>query len=93
MPIDRRGRRQSACWWFPRPGSHCCTTPAGRARAARDNNRIVEAAQAAGLKQIDYLLISHYDVDHLGDVPALMAAFPVKHIIDNGSLQTPGGGL
>ena len=56
----------------------------------RDNNRIVEAAKAAGLKQIDYLLISHYDIDHLGDVPALLAAFPVKHIIDNGSLQTPG---
>jgi competence protein ComEC len=56
----------------------------------RDNNRIVEAAKAAGLKQIDYLLISHYDIDHLGDVPALLAAFPVKHIIDNGSLETPG---
>ena len=56
----------------------------------RDNNRIVEAAKAAGLKQIDTLLISHYDIDHLGDVPALLAAFPVKRIIDNGSLQTPG---
>jgi hypothetical protein len=59
-------------------------------QGGRDNSRIVEAAKAAGLKQIDYLLISHYDVDHLGDVPALLAAFPVKHIIDNGSLQTPG---
>ena len=59
-------------------------------QGGRDNNRIVEAAKAAGLKQIDYLVISHYDVDHLGDVPALLAAFPVKHIIDNGSLQTPG---
>jgi hypothetical protein len=59
-------------------------------QGGRDNKRIVEAAKAAGLKQIDYLVISHYDVDHLGDVPALMALFPVKHIIDNGSLQTPG---
>ena len=42
-------------------------------QGGRDNNRIVEAAKAAGLKQIDYLVISHYDVDHLGDVPALMA--------------------
>ncbi len=58
--------------------------------AGRDNGRIVEAAKAAGLKQIDYLVISHYDIDHLGDVPALLAAFPVKHIVDNGSLQTPG---
>jgi len=41
----------------------------------RDVGRIVEAAKAAGLKQIDYLVISHYDIDHLGDVPALVAAF------------------
>ena len=36
----------------------------------------MEAAKAAGLKQIDYLVVSHYDIDHLGDVPALAAAFP-----------------
>jgi beta-lactamase superfamily II metal-dependent hydrolase len=56
----------------------------------RDNNRIIEAAKAAGLKQIDYLVISHYDIDHVGDVPGLIAAFPVKHIVDNGSLQSSG---
>jgi beta-lactamase superfamily II metal-dependent hydrolase len=60
---------------------------------ARDINRIVEAAKTAGLKQIDYLVISHYDIDHMGDVPALLAAFPVKHIVDNGSLQTSGKGV
>jgi len=59
----------------------------------RDVARIVEAAKAAGLKQIDYLVISHYDIDHLGDVPALVAAFPVKHIVDNGSLQTLNRGF
>jgi beta-lactamase superfamily II metal-dependent hydrolase len=59
----------------------------------RDVNRIVEAAKAAGLKQIDYLVISHYDIDHLGDVPALAAAFPVKHIVDNGTLQSSGKGV
>ena len=59
----------------------------------RDVNRIVEAAKAAGLKQIDYLVISHYDIDHLGNVPALAAAFPVKHIVDNGTLQSSGKGV
>jgi beta-lactamase superfamily II metal-dependent hydrolase len=59
----------------------------------RDTGRIVEAAKAAGLKQIDYLVVSHYDLDHLGDVPALVAAFPVKHIVDNGSLQSSGKGV
>jgi beta-lactamase superfamily II metal-dependent hydrolase len=61
--------------------------------AGRDVNRIVEAAKAAGLKQIDYLVISHYDVDHLGDVPALLAAFPVKHIVDNGALLSTAKGV
>lgn len=59
----------------------------------RDVNRIVEAAKAAGLKQIDYLVISHYDIDHVGDVAALAAAFPVKRIVDNGSLQSSGKGV
>ena len=56
----------------------------------RDTNRIVEAAKAAGLKQIDYLVISHYDIDHMGDVPLLVSSFPVKHIVDNGALRTSG---
>jgi beta-lactamase superfamily II metal-dependent hydrolase len=61
--------------------------------AGRDVSRIVEAAKAAGLKQIDYLVISHYDIDHVGDLPALAAAFPVKHVVDNGSLQSSGKGV
>src|ERR1039457_1922373 len=54
----------------------------------RDVNRIVEATRAAGLKQIDYLVISHYDIDHLGDVPLLASKIPIKHFVDHGPLQT-----
>ncbi len=46
--------------------------------------RIVEAAKAAGLKRIDHLVISHYDIDHVGDVAKLLAAFPVGHVYDHG---------
>jgi beta-lactamase superfamily II metal-dependent hydrolase len=53
----------------------------------RDSDRIVAAAKAAGLKQIDYLVISHYDIDHLGDVPLLLSKFPVKHIVDHGPME------
>src|SRR5271165_1537595 len=56
----------------------------------RDSDRIVAAAQAAGIKQIDYLVISHYDLDHLGDVPLLISKFPVKHIVDHGPLESSG---
>jgi beta-lactamase superfamily II metal-dependent hydrolase len=58
----------------------------------RDVNRIVEAVQAAGLKQIDYLVISHYDIDHLGDVPLLVSKIPVRHFVDHGPLQSNGKG-
>jgi len=59
----------------------------------RDVNRILEAAKAAGLHQIDYLVVSHYDVDHMGDVPALVAQIPVKHIVDHGPLTATGKGF
>src|SRR5438876_11653137 len=35
-------------------------------------DRIVEVVKAAGLKRIDFLVISHFDTDHIGDVPALV---------------------
>src|SRR5579871_4878073 len=56
----------------------------------RDVNRIVAAAKAAGLEQIDYLVISHYDIDHLGDVPLLVSKFAVKHIVDHGPMEASG---
>lgn len=47
-------------------------------------DQIVAALKGAGLQQLDYLLISHFDVDHMGDVPALAARFPIRHILDHG---------
>ena len=43
---------------------------------------------AAGLKRIDYLVITHFDIDHIGDVPDLVSKIPVGHIFDHGDLQT-----
>ena len=54
-------------------------------------DRIVEAARAAGLKQIDFLVVSHLDVDHMGDVPELVAKFPVRHLFDHGVIPTGAG--
>ena len=59
----------------------------------RDADHIIAAARAAGLKQIDYLVISHFDTDHMGDVPLLVSRFPVRNIVDNGALQTSGKGV
>jgi competence protein ComEC len=54
----------------------------------RDVGRILQATEAAGVKRIDYLVISHYDIDHLGDVPLLVSKIPVAHFVDHGPLET-----
>jgi competence protein ComEC len=50
----------------------------------RDANRIVEACKAAGVKKIDYMVVSHYDGDHVGGVPALAARMPIGTFVDHG---------
>jgi competence protein ComEC len=60
--------------------------PALNARPA-STDRILEAVKAAGLNRIDHLVISHFDIDHIGDVPALEARFPIGHIYDHGDIQ------
>ena len=50
----------------------------------RDVDRIVEACKAAGVKQIDYMVVSHYDGDHVGGVPALAAKMPIVTFVDHG---------
>ncbi len=39
----------------------------------RDAIRIEEAAKAAGVKRFDYLVVTHYDLDHVNNVPATVA--------------------
>lgn len=50
----------------------------------RDADRIVAAANAAGVKRIDYLVVTHYHGDHAGGVPQLAAKMPVGRIYDHG---------
>src|SRR5579862_7014756 len=50
----------------------------------RDAERIVAAAKAAGVKQIDYLVITHYHKDHVGGVPQLAARIPIRNFVDHG---------
>lgn len=50
----------------------------------RDSDRIVAAARKLGLKRIDWLLVTHYHLDHVGGVPELAAKFPVGTFIDHG---------
>lgn len=52
---------------------------------ARDANRIVAAARDAGIKQIDYLLITHFHDDHDGAVRELSQLMPIRAFVDHGS--------
>jgi beta-lactamase superfamily II metal-dependent hydrolase len=50
----------------------------------RDADRIVKAAHEAGLKQIDYVLVTHYHVDHVGGVPQLASRIKIGAFVDHG---------
>jgi beta-lactamase superfamily II metal-dependent hydrolase len=50
----------------------------------RDANRIAAAAKEAGIKKIDFVLITHYHDDHVGGAPQLAAKIPVGTFIDHG---------
>jgi competence protein ComEC len=53
----------------------------------RDADRIVAAAKAAGLQQIDYVLITHYHRDHVGGAPDLAKRFKIGTFVDHGPNQ------
>jgi competence protein ComEC len=53
--------------------------------------QILDAVKKAGLTHIDYLVLSHFDVDHIGDVPALAGQVPIRHLVDHGEIRLPDG--
>jgi beta-lactamase superfamily II metal-dependent hydrolase len=56
----------------------------------RDTDRIVEVVKLAKLKQIDYFVVTHYDGDHVGNVPRVVAKLPVPvlNFVDHGEPLT-----
>jgi beta-lactamase superfamily II metal-dependent hydrolase len=50
----------------------------------RDTDRIMEAVTAAGVKQIDYLIITHYHGDHIGGLEEISKRIPIRHFVDHG---------
>src|SRR5262245_56440732 len=50
----------------------------------RDTDRLMEAINAAGVKQIDYLISTHYHGDHVGGLQELAKRLPIGTYIDHG---------
>lgn len=50
----------------------------------RDAGRIAAAAKEAGVKKIDYLVITHYHADHVGGVQNLTHKLPIINFVDHG---------
>ncbi len=73
-------------------GSTLIVTPAGESVLIdtgslepkhRDADRMYQACMDAGLKHIDYLVTTHFDVDHYGGILELSKRIPIKCFIDN----------
>jgi beta-lactamase superfamily II metal-dependent hydrolase len=57
----------------------------------RDAERIVSAAHAAGLKKLDYVLITHYHRDHVGGVKQLADRIQIGTFVDHGPNMEDSG--
>jgi competence protein ComEC len=55
----------------------------------RDAKRIFAAAQQAGLKKIDYFILSHFHADHAGGIRALAKMIPIGKCFDRGDFIEP----
>jgi competence protein ComEC len=67
------------------PSGQSLLIDTGWAVGDRDAKRIYAAAQQAGLKRIDHLIISHFHPDHVGGLAALAKMIPIDHFYGRGN--------
>lgn len=48
---------------------------------ADDAPEIIEKVRAAGAERLDCLILTHFDKDHIGGLPAVLDALPADHIL------------
>jgi competence protein ComEC len=66
------------------PSGESLLIDTGYAVGDRDAKRIYAATQQAGLKKLDYLVISHFHADHVGGLAALSKMIPIGRYFSRG---------
>jgi competence protein ComEC len=70
---------------FVTPGGHSLLIDTGwPGNNGRDADRIVAAARKAAIERIDFVLLTHFHVDHAGGITQLAARIPIGTVIDHG---------
>jgi len=78
--VDTEGGK--AALWVA-PGGQSLLIDSGNP-GNRDLDRLMAAINDAGVKQIDFLISTHYHVDHIGGLQELAKRIPIGHFIDHG---------
>jgi beta-lactamase superfamily II metal-dependent hydrolase len=78
--IDTEGGK-SALWITP--SGQTILVDAGNP-GGRDTDRLMEAIKDAGVTKIDYLVSTHYHVDHIGGMQELASRIPIGTFVDHG---------
>jgi beta-lactamase superfamily II metal-dependent hydrolase len=55
----------------------------------RDTDRNMQALKDAGIKEINYLVSTHYDIDHIGGLKELSERIPIHNYVDHGPTVAP----
>ena len=56
----------------------------GAARVTRDADRISAVFKQAGVSVLDWMVITHYHGDHVGNAAELANRIPIRHFVDHG---------
>src|SRR5260221_7089086 len=75
---------------FISPSGESLLVDAGSA-GERDADRIAATAKQAGVTRIDYLVVTHYDGDHVGGVKDVADRLPIRAFVDHGARIPPPG--
>lgn len=59
-------------------GTHCAVIDCGE---AEDGQEVAECLADQGIDRVDYLILTHFDKDHVGGVPGLLARTAVEQIL------------